>query len=173
MIVGNCQWLFHKDINFGSIAYLVEPNSCYESAAIWGGFGNEISSARALPPDLEGTDAIVLFEDAFFNGRMLVLYDSDSNLVNDDFNDKLSSFIVIGGFWTLFYHTEYRTSGGTFTAGNYQVFPSNVLDEEVSSVRKNCMNTQPFLRPAMVSSKNLTVLQCLLTLYTHCSHTLH
>ena len=135
MIIGNCQWLFHDNINFGSVARLVEPNSCYESAVIWGGAGNEMSSARALPP--EGTDAIVLFEDGFFTGRMLVLYDSDSNLVNDAFNDKLSSFIVIGGSWTLFYHIEYRASGGTFTAGNYRVLPGNMLDEEVSSVMKN------------------------------------
>ena len=64
----------------------------------------------------------------------MVLYESNSNLENVNFDDKVSSFIVIGGNWTLFYNIEYCGNGGTFTAGRYSRV---AIDDEVSSVRKN------------------------------------
>jgi len=77
----------------------------YASAPRWGGPGNRISSARALPTG--GTEAIILFQHPNFSGRMLVLFDSVSSLPSLDFNDHVSSAIVTGGTWNLFEHGDY------------------------------------------------------------------
>lgn len=102
---GKCQWLLYKHINFKGRCYILNPGS-YSNPRTWGGRGNHISSARALPP--QGTKAIVLFQHTNYRGRMLVLHGSNSNLPAIDFNDQLSSFIITGGRWTLYEHVGYK-----------------------------------------------------------------
>ncbi|MCG8621019.1 MAG: beta/gamma crystallin family protein [Proteobacteria bacterium] len=93
-VEGTCRWLLYQDVNFLGQESLINAYS-YDSPLSWGGSGNRVSSARALPP--AGTVAIVLFQHTNFRGRMLVLYDLHASLPDIDFNDHLSSFIVTGG----------------------------------------------------------------------------
>ena len=113
---GKCQWLLYQHINFAGKSYIVNPGS-YSSASRWGGRDNHISSARALPA--KGTKAIVLFQHADFRGRMLVLEGSNPNLPDIDFNDQLSSFIIIGGRWALYEHISYRGKRVILGPGKY------------------------------------------------------
>ena len=109
----------------------------YPSPNNWGGSGNEISSARVLPP--LGTTAIALFQYDNYRGRMQVLTSSTSSLIPLHFNDKLDSFIIIGGHWTLYEHTSYAGKSVTYGPGQYTV--SSLEDaggsNRISSVKNN------------------------------------
>ena len=131
-VEGNCRWLLYEHTNFRGQTSLINAYN-YRSYLSWGGSGNRISSARALPP--AGTEAIVLFQHSNFQGRMLVLYDSHVNLPAIDFNDHLSSFIVTGGRWSLYQHTWYYGRSATYGPGDYTSQPS-IGDDQLSSVKK-------------------------------------
>ena len=128
---GRCQWLLYEHPNFAGQAHLIEAQD-YPSSVGWGGNGNRISSARALPPP--GTQAIVLFQHGHFKGRMLVLNASDPNLPLVDFNDQLSSFIITGGSWTLYEHADYTGTSITYGPGEYTGPPSGIGHDKVSSI---------------------------------------
>ena len=130
-VEGTCRWLLYENTNFLGQEALINANN-YDSPLSWGGSGNRVSSARALPP--AGTEAIVLFQHTNFQGRMLVLYDSHSNLHDIDFHDHSSS-IVTGGNWRLFLHTLYRGSSATYGPGDY-ASPPAIGSDHLSSVRK-------------------------------------
>ena len=131
-VEGSCRWLLYEHTNFvGQTAFIYAHN--YNSYISWGGSGNRVSSARALPP--AGTDAIVLFQHTNFQGRMLVLYGSHHNLPAIDFNDQLSSFIVTGGNWRLYQHTWYGGNSAMYRPGEYASRPG-IGNDQLSSVMK-------------------------------------
>lgn len=130
---GNCKWLFHEHKNFLGSTHLLRAGY-YASAPSWGGPGNQISSARALPPD--GTTAIVLFQHDIYRGRMLVLYGSEPNFPFVNFGDHVSSVIVTGGTWTLYEHSNYQGRSSRLGPGEYSnIHSSGVGGDSVSSVR--------------------------------------
>lgn len=51
---------------------------------------------------------IRLFRDSNFLGGEIVRSNSDASLVNNNFNDAVSSVIVDEGVWTLFEHTNFQ-----------------------------------------------------------------
>lgn len=130
---GSCDWLLHRDSNFQDDTYHLVPGD-YGSPGDWGGNPNQISSARALPP--EGTEAIALFGKSGFKRRMVVLYASTGDLSNINFNERVSSFIITGGRWALYKKTNYRDHKGTFGKGLYSTLPKGVGNDIVTSVRK-------------------------------------
>lgn len=138
VITGSCDWLFYDHSNFGrqihgtSAYYILSPGS-YNSAASWGGPGNHISSARALPPN--GTIAIALFEHWSFRGRMTVLYGSSSHLPSIEFDNQISNVIVFGGTWRLYEHTNYQGTYSEFGPGRYSFPSTGVGNDQVSSAQ--------------------------------------
>ena len=140
-IAGTCQWLIYEHVNFDGQSYIVNPGSDYPSPNKWGGSGNHISSARALPP--KGKKAIVLFQHSKYKGRMLTLYGSHTNLPAIDFNDQLSSFIITGGTWTLYEHTNYQGKHVTLGVGQYSASALGGAggNDKISSVKGLCTNT--------------------------------
>ena len=94
-----------------------------------------LHSSPSPIPLLLGTHAIVLFQHSRFRGRMLTLYGSNSNLPKLNFNDQLSSFIVTGGRWTLYEHTDYRGSKVTYGPGQYSSLPVGVKNDHISSIK--------------------------------------
>ena len=133
-VIGNCKWLLYQHSNFAGEAHLISAQD-YSTSVGWGGNGNRFSSARALPP--AGKDAIVLFQHGHFKGRMLVLYASDPNLPLIEFNDQLSSFIITGGRWTFYEHTDYSGRSSTYGPGEYTGPPSDIGHDRVSAVQKH------------------------------------
>ena len=135
-IKGHCQWLLYQHVNFLGHSYILNPGN-YPASYYWGGSGNHLSSARALPP--KGKMAIVLFQHSKYRGRMLVLYKSHFNLPVIDFNDQLSSFIITGGSWTLFEHVNCQGRHATFGPGHYSTSTTlgGVGNDKISSVRMN------------------------------------
>lgn len=131
-VIGSCDWLLYQHSNFDGATYHLIPGD-YKSASTWGG-SDHISSARALPP--AGTEAIVLFHKSGFRGRMVVLYGSNGDLSSINFNERLSSFIITGGRWTLYRKKNYESNKGTYGTGLYSTLPRDVGNDEISSVRK-------------------------------------
>ena len=131
-LAGNCQWLFYEHINFLGRTHLLRAGY-YASAPKWGGRANQISSARALPP--EGTVIICLFQHVHFQGRMMVLYGSLPSLPFVDFDDHISSVIIVGGMWRLFVDADYTGESVRLGKGYYpSVHYFKIGGDSISSV---------------------------------------
>ena len=131
---GNCRWLFYEHDNFIGRVHLLHVGY-YASAPGWGGSGNQITSARALPPT--GTVAIALFQHDNYEGRMLVLYDSSSHFPSLDFEDHVSSVIIIGGTWTLYERINYQGRSSRLGFGDYaNIHSLHVGGDAISSVTR-------------------------------------
>ncbi len=130
---GNCRWIFYERSNFAGSSHYLRAGY-YASAPSWGGRGNRISSARALPPD--GTTAILLFQKSNYLGRMSALYASNSHLPSLDFGDHVSSVIIIGGTWTLYQHSNYEGKSITLRPGEYaSIHGTSLGGDSLSSVK--------------------------------------
>ena len=129
-IHGSCKWLFYTDPNFSGSSYILNSNTNYPSASSWSGLTDTLSSARVLPP--AGTIAIALFEHCNFTGRMVILCRSNPNLHKQEFEDQVSSVIVIGGTWKIYEHRNYEGGSRRLPPGNYGRLTQ--FDDKISSV---------------------------------------
>ncbi len=132
-IKGKCRWLFYSSPNFlGETHFLALFN--YSSSPSWGGPGDHLSSARVLPP--AGTRAIALFDLNYYAGRMLVLYQSCSDLEDFAFNEQVSSYIIIGGSWKLYLDKNFVGNYDSHGVGEYPVsHGAHIRNNTVSSVK--------------------------------------
>ena len=88
---------------------------------------------------------IRLFRDSNFRGGEIRRTASDSTLVNDGFNDVISSVIVQDGVWTLFEHINFQGRSVTVASnggpnGNGIYANPNTLggrNDFFSSIRRN------------------------------------
>ena len=89
VVQGECPWLMYEHINFNGVttnnyvifnsdSFFIHPQN-YSHSTEWGGHGNQILSARALPPNSPDLEAIALFEHPNYGGRMVVLYSTIQN----------------------------------------------------------------------------------------------
>ena len=128
-------WIFYKDTSFMGTSYIVKPGS-YPNPSTWGGDNDTLSSLRPLPSETEGDRGVIaLFEHTNYGGRMVVLTTSTPDFTKLNFNDRVSSLIVIKGSWTVFRDVNYRVDIGTYTAGAQisTVAPNDTM----SSIRLN------------------------------------
>ena len=128
-VVGTCTWLAYSDWFDGQVM-IIERN--YADLAA---YKNMFSSARGLPP--AGTAAIALFADPNYRGRMVILYTSNSYLTSVDFDDQMSSFIVVAGTWTLYKDPNYYGRSVNYEAGTKSSGPGSLGHDTVSSVKLN------------------------------------
>ena len=70
---------------------------------------------------------------------MLVLTGSSKSLPSLAFNDKLSSFIITGGRWTLYEHVSYKGRSVTYGTGQYTIpsLKGAGGNDKISSIKKN------------------------------------
>ena len=86
---------------------------------------------------------IILFQYVNFGGGSLVLDHNDPKLSDQDFNDRLSSLVVVEGTWELFEHKDYKgdpwvvsAKGGPDKDGVYPDYSAwDGKDNVISSVR--------------------------------------
>lgn len=88
---------------------------------------------------------IIIFKDVNFHAKALTITDQDiSNLSDNQWNDIVSSVIVIEGEWTLYEHSGYggqrwhvSANGGPSGDGTYpQPADWNGQNDSISSVRQ-------------------------------------
>ena len=104
-IVDSGIWLLYQHAHFqGEVSLLTTGN--YGSPNAMGISNDILSSVRKLPEPSGPT--ICLFEDSHFRGRMVVLRGAHSNLKMLNFNDKMSSAIVLNGSWAAYEHVDFR-----------------------------------------------------------------
>lgn len=67
---------------------------------------------------------------------MIVLYNSNVDLRQDDFNDQISSVIVTGGMWKVYEHIHFVGRSKQLNAGEYRsVHALRIGGDSISSVR--------------------------------------
>ena len=110
-VKGSCQWLVYSDTNFKGMSYILTPGN-YPTTHTWGQGGNEIISARVLPP--KGTKAFVIFQGSYYTNRMVVITSTKRDL-SMDFNGNVRSFIITGGKWTLYDGTNLKGNNETYS----------------------------------------------------------
>ena len=128
-VEGPCTWIAYYDQG-----YLGQHMIIDKDFTDLGSHKNQFSAARVLPPP--GTVAIAIFEHSNYNGRMVVLYDSIPNLSSVNFQDSMSSFIVIAGTWTLYEHPNYYGRSATYGPGTKSSGPGSLGHDTLSSVKK-------------------------------------
>lgn len=96
-IEGN-SWILYKDSNFQGDCSILQQGDYANSGSL--GIGNDSLSSLRPFPEVEGP-TILLFKDSNYRGRMVVLTGALSNFKSIDFNDQVSSAIVLNGSWEL------------------------------------------------------------------------
>ena len=137
-IVESGTWLLYQHAHFqGEVSLL--PVGSYGSPNAMG-ISNNILSAVRKPPALSGP-VICLFRDSYFRGRKVVLRGAHSNLKMLNFNDRMSSALVLRGNWALHEHVDFRgktwqlgCDGGPFAPGQYPT-PSPFENDTVSALK--------------------------------------
>ena len=82
--------------------------------------------------------SIKLYEHWRYEGREVSLTDSNTNLVNIGFNDKVSSVKVESGKWILWEHIQFEGKYYIIGPGHYDVehLKQIIGNDKVSSVQK-------------------------------------
>lgn len=86
------------------------------------------------------TGEVIVFEHSNFRGRHRHIYAMENNLnhpADRDFNDKISSFVVVSGTWRFYRDSNFRVPlGGHFTPGAYKwVEAVGVRNDQISSMK--------------------------------------
>lgn len=102
-------WLLYDDDGYSGNVYVVTPGE-YPYPDRWGGANDRLSSLRPLPGN-PGDEMILLFQDGNYGGRMLTFTGPQPNFVDIDFNDLVSSVIVLGGNWSLYKDINFTGTG--------------------------------------------------------------
>lgn len=131
-------WMLYKDANFqGEVSILPQGN--YDSPDTMGLPNDSLSSLRKFP-EVSGP-TILLFKDSNFRGRMVVLTGAESNFKGIDFNDVVSSVIVLNGTWELFKDTGFKGTSWTLSdnggeqKNGYYPTPSPFENDSISSAK--------------------------------------
>jgi hypothetical protein len=120
---GGGAWLLYEHPAWqGKESYVNTDVADFNKIAI----GNDtLSSLHKIPAD-DGKPTILLFQDTFYRGEMLVVKSADKNLGTLGFNDDVSSLIVVNGTWQLYQDTgfggqkwEVSAKGGPTVDGRY------------------------------------------------------
>lgn len=81
--------------------------------------------------------SITLYEHADFNGRKVILTESNMDLTQIGFNDKASSLKVASGTWIVYQHINYEGRSYQVSAGsyNYGDICGSIGNDVISSVK--------------------------------------
>lgn len=125
-------WILYKDIDFKNDFTILKPGSYANPEAM--GLENDcLSSLRPLPDS-----GICLFQDDNFGARMVTLTGAESNFANIDFNDKVSSAIIISGTWNLYEDINFKGTKWTLKVGEYKTpQEGGFSNDTISSAQPN------------------------------------
>lgn len=124
-------WTVYEHVDYKGRSMQVTPGS-YDIDKIHQGIGNDVISSVRL-----NTAEIVLYEHAGFEGRAVPITQSTPNLCDLNFNDKVSSIIVLSGTWSVFEHVDYQGKCHQFCRGSYdyRMISGTIGNDVISSIR--------------------------------------
>lgn len=127
-------WMLYEHASFqGQVSILGAGE--YPNAGAMQLQNDTLSSLRPFP--IVAGPTILLFQDVKFRGRMLVLTGAASSLVALNFNDVVSSMIVLSGNWAAYKHVDFQGTKTELTPGRYPI-PSSFQNDDISSLKPHC-----------------------------------
>lgn len=80
---------------------------------------------------------VIIFRDFDFKGPSATFYTNISNLIDYNWNDKISSFIIEDGSWIFYKHVNYEGSQSPLLPpGKYRsVTDIGIQNDSISSMR--------------------------------------
>ena len=137
-VTGICEWILYEHPKYGGASSVVgggDQDYLYDYEANRTTFGlpnDALSSIHCLPSPSHA--AIALFQHDHYRGNMQILSSHSEYLGN--FDNTVSSFIIISGLWQLYPGTNYTGSSVTKGVGHYPTpcHLSPVSDDDLSSV---------------------------------------
>ncbi|MCM2296148.1 beta/gamma crystallin-related protein [Rhodoferax sp.] len=135
VVVARESWEVCEDTQFGGRCAVLQPGQYPSLSAM--GLNDRVSSVRAArntAPAPE-TPQITFYENEGFIGRSFVTQELVRNFARNQFNDRASSVVVVGGPWELCENNQFRGQCVVLRPGQYPSMSAMGLNDRVSSVR--------------------------------------
>ncbi|MDD3935929.1 beta/gamma crystallin-related protein [Rhodoferax sp.] len=135
VVVARESWEVCEDTQFGGRCAVLQPGQYPSLSAM--GLNDRVSSVRAArntAPAPE-TPQITFYENEGFTGRSFVTQELVRNFARNQFNDRASSVVVVGGPWELCENNQFRGQCVVLRPGQYPSMSAMGLNDRVSSVR--------------------------------------
>jgi uncharacterized protein YcfJ len=135
VVVTRDSWEVCENNQFGGRCAVLQPGQYPSLAAM--GLNDRVSSVRAVrnnaPPAV--TPQVTFYENEGFSGRSFLTNTQVRNLNRNQFNDRASSVVVVGGPWELCEDNQFRGRCVVLRQGQYPSMTAMRLNDRVSSVR--------------------------------------
>jgi len=137
VVVTRESWEVCEDTQFGGRCAVLQPGQ-YPSLRSMG-LNDRVSSVRAARNNETApapvTPQVTFYENESFSGRSFLTKTQVRNLNRNQFNDRASSVVVVGGPWELCDNVRYSGRCVVLRPGQYPSMAAMGLNNRVSSVR--------------------------------------
>jgi uncharacterized protein YcfJ len=137
VVVTRESWEVCEDTQFGGRCAVLQPGQ-YPSLRSMG-LNDRVSSVRAARNNETApapvTPQVTFYENESFSGRSFLTKTQVRNLNRNQFNDRASSVVVVGGPWELCEDKQFRGRCVVLRPGQYPSMSAMRLNDRVSSVR--------------------------------------
>ena len=135
VVVVGSSWELCENVQFGGRCVVLPPGQ-YSSIASTG-LNDRVSSARVAGNTAPAPAApqITFYENEGFTGRTFATDNQVRNFTRNQFNDRASSVVVVGGPWELCENNQFRGRCVVLQPGQYPSMRAMGLNDRVSSVR--------------------------------------
>jgi len=126
------QWILYSRFNFQGQGIILGAGQYNTMSSV--GMGNDIlSSVRRVASS--DRPAIMVFEDEDWRGDARTFTNANSDVRDFNFNDKISSLIVLGSDWEVFDNIEFRGASKQFSPGAVSSLKPVGFNDKISSLR--------------------------------------
>ncbi len=136
-VVSSCKippgstWMLYEHISYKGDVSILGPGDYPNPKSM--NLPNDILSSLRPFPIVTGP-AVLLFQDSKFGGRMVVATGAISDFTAINFNDKVSSFIVLSGNWTAYRDINFHGDPTQLTQGHFPE-PTFYQNDSISSIK--------------------------------------
>jgi uncharacterized protein YcfJ len=135
VVVVGSPWELCENVQFSGRCVVLPPGQYSSMAAT--GLNDRVSSARVAGNTAPAPAApqITFYENEGFTGRTFATDNQVRNFARNQFNDRASSVVVVGGPWELCENNQFRGRCVVLQPGQYPSMRAMGLNDRVSSVR--------------------------------------
>lgn len=135
VVVARESWEVCENAQFSGRCVVLQPGQYPSLAAM--GLNDRVSSVRAVRNNAPAAEAprVTFYENESFAGRSFATEKQVNNFSRNQFNDRASSVVVVGGPWELCDDTQFRGRCVVLRPGQYPSMRAMGLNDRVSSVR--------------------------------------